>query len=84
MNGHFDEESAHSALSIAESLRVEVAAIERLRMRLHIESGEARGLSGVDLYASHEGTYDSRALRIASDHVAAAVRMLREIAGRDE
>ena len=77
MQGHFDPEAAFTAKAIAADLRVTASAIFRLRMRLHTEAGEARGLNPGD---PHEGTYDSRALRIAEDHISTTVRMLEEMA----
>lgn len=50
--------------------------LHRLRIRLHVEAGRARGLSGADLYAANDGTEDSRALMVACEYLEKAARII--------
>ena len=80
MDGHVGEtESREIEVLYAETVAVS-RMLNRLRIRLHVEAGEARGLSGADLYAANEGTGDSRALNIAAEYLEKAARIMAETA----
>ena len=81
MDGHVGEtESREIEVLYAETVAVSLM-LHRLRLRLHVEAGVARGLSGADLYAANEGTGDSRALNIAAEYLEKAARIMAETAG---